>query len=438
VSEQPGQGRQGHAPARPEAVITGIGLVTPVGRGVKEFFSALCASRSGLRRPPEGHPVAQTLDVAGIAPHIEVGEVVSGRDGVWVDRFVLLALAAAQDALADARLVVGRDVDPLRAAVVVSTGGAGLETYEAQARARGERGPAGVSPHYLPGMLPNMAAARIAVQHGIRGYSSAIATACSAGAQAVADALRLIRAGEADVVVCGGSDAPLHPTVALGFANARALAHGWDDPEAASRPFDRDRNGFVLGEGAGILVVERAAHADARGIGGYANVLGRGLTTDAYHLTKPRPDGAGAIEAMRRSLADAEISARDVGYLNAHGTGTRVGDVAEARAIQQVFGHGSPAVSSAKAVTGHLLGAAGVVEVAATAAAIASGILPPTHNLDNPDPSCELDHVRKSIRLTEVSAGMSNSFAFGGHNVSLVLGRPTTRLTRLPEEMKCQ
>lgn len=422
-------------PGRPEAVITGIGLVTPAGRGVKQFFSALCTGRSGLRRPPEGHPVAGTLDVAGIAPPIAAREVITGRDGVWVDRFVLLALAAAADALADAQLVVGRDVDPLRAAVVVSTGGAGLETYEAQARARADRGPAGVSAYYLPGMLANMAAARIAVQHGIRGYSSAIATACSAGAQAVADALRLIRAGEADVVVCGGSDAPLHPTVALGFANARALAHGWDDPEAASRPFDRERNGFVLGEGGGILVVERAAHADARGASGYASVLGRGLTTDAYHLTKPRPDGSGAIEAMRRALTDAGLTPRDVSYVNAHGTGTKVGDAAEALAIQQVFGQHSPAVSSTKAITGHLLGAAGVVEVAATAVTIASGIIPPTYNLDNPDPSCELDHVRKSIRLTEVGAAISNSFAFGGHNVSLVLGMPGTRLTRLSEEM---
>jgi len=419
-------------------VITGIGVVTPAGRGARSLFDALCTCRSGLRRPPDGHPVAETLEVAGIAPHIEPGEVMSPKDGIWVDRFVLLALAAAEDALTDAQLVVGRDADPLRVAVVVSTGGAGLETYEAQARARMQRGPAAVSPYYLPGMLPNMAAARIAIKHGIRGYSSAIATACSAGAQAIADALRLIRTGEADVVICGGSDAPLHPTVALGFANARALAHGWDDPAAASRPFDSQRNGFVLGEGAGILVVERATHGDARGASGYADVIGAGVTTDAYHPTTPRPDGAGAAEAMRRALADAGISARDVNYINAHGTSTKLGDLAEARAIQEAFGGQSPAVSSTKAVTGHLLGAAGAVEAAATAAAIASGILPPTHNLDDPDPRCELDHIRKSIRLTEVRAGMSNSFAFGGHNVSLVLGRPSTRLKRLFREVPRQ
>ena len=415
----------------PAAAITGIGVITPVGRGAACLFDALCTCRSGLRRPPSGHPVAQTLEVAGIAPHIEPGEILSPKDGVWVDRFVLLALAAADDALTDAQLVVGRDADPFRVAVVVSTGGAGLETYEAQALARRARGPAAVSPYYLPGMLPNMAAARIAIKHGIRGYSSAIATACAAGAQAVADALRLIRAGEADVVICGGSDAPLHPTVAQGFANARALAHDWDDPAAASRPFDSQRNGFVLSEGAGILVLERAAHADARGAGGYADVIGAGVTTDAYHPTTPRPDGAGAVGSMRRALADAGISARDVGYINAHGTGTRLGDLAEARAIREAFEGHSPAVSSTKAVTGHLLGAAGVVEAAATAASIASGVLPPTRNLDDPDPRCDLDHIRKSIRLTETRAAMSNSFALGGHNVSLLIGGPSTRVRRL-------
>ncbi|KJS52186.1 beta-ketoacyl synthase, partial [Streptomyces rubellomurinus subsp. indigoferus] len=211
----------------------------------------------------------------------------------------------------------------------------------------------------LPGMLANMATARIAIKHGIRGYSSAVVTACAAGAQAVAEGLRLIRAGDADVVVCGGSESSLHPTIAATFANARALAQGWDDPELASRPFDARRNGFVLGEGSAVLVLERAGHADARGAAGYADVIGWGASTDAHHPTMPRPDGAGAADAMRAAIADAGLRPGDIGYLNAHGTGTRLGDAAEAAAVRSVFGAQGPAVSSTKSATGHLLGAAG-------------------------------------------------------------------------------
>ncbi|MGQ0840033.1 beta-ketoacyl-[acyl-carrier-protein] synthase family protein [Actinokineospora sp.] len=417
--------------SRPHAVVTGIGLTTPLGDGVSEFFDALCTGRSGLRRPPRNHPVASTVEVAGIARPIEAAEFVSPRDGLHVDRYVLLAMSAASDALIDAKLVVGQDVDARRVAVVVSTGGAGLETYERQALARHDRGRAAISPYYLPGMLPNMAAARIAIAHGIRGVSSSIATACAAGAQAVAEALRIIRAGEADVVVCGGSDAPLHPTVALGFANARALATGWDDdPAAASRPFDRRRNGFVLAEGAGILVVERREHANARGVIGYADLIGWGGSTDAHHPTTPRPDGEGAAECMRRALMDAGIAPRHVDYINAHGTSTKLGDVAETRAIHTVFGAHAPAVSSTKSVTGHMLGGAGAIEAAATAIAIAAGELPPTHNLTDPDPACDLNHIRDKARRADVSIAMSNSFGFGGHNISLLFGRSQTRTER--------
>jgi 3-oxoacyl-[acyl-carrier-protein] synthase II len=404
-------------------VITGIGLFTPLGRGVTEFFDAVCAGPSGLVRPSGDHPLASTVDVAGIAPPLHADEVMAPRDGLFVDRYALMAMAAANDAMVDAKLVVGQDVDPLRTSVVVSTGGAGLETYERQALSRHERGRARVSPYYLPGMLPNMAAARIAIAHGIRGVTSCIATACAAGAQSVAEALRIIRAGEADVVVCGGSDAPLHPTVALGFANARALATGWADPAAASRPFDRARNGFVLAEGAGVLVVERREHAEARGVAGYADLLGWGGSSDAHHPTTPRPDGEGAMECMRRTLIDAGLAPGDVGYVNAHGTSTKLGDAAEATAIRAVFGDAAPAVSATKSVTGHMLGGAGAIEAAVTAIAIAAGTLPPTHNLADPDPACDLDHVRGRARHDDVSAAMSNSFGFGGHNISLLFGR---------------
>jgi 3-oxoacyl-[acyl-carrier-protein] synthase II len=335
-------------------------------------------------------------------------------------------MAAADDAIADARLAIGRDVDPERVAVVVSPGGGGFETYEEYAVARRERGRPAVSPYLLPGMLCNMAAARIAIRHGIRGYSAVLVTACAAGAQSLVEAVRLIRGGEADVVVCGAGEAPLHPTIAAAFTNARALARGWADPAAASRPFDKRRNGFVLGEGGCVFVVERADFAAARGATGYADVIGWGATTDAFHPTKPRPGGEGAIASMRKAIAGAGIEPSDVDYVNAHGTGTTLGDVAETVAIKAVFGSHSPAVSSVKAVTGHMLGASGAVEAAATALAVGRGILPPTHNLADPDPACDLDHVRGAPRVGPVRVALSNTFAFGGHNISLLFG-PTTR-----------
>jgi len=404
----------------PAATVTGIGLVSPVGRTVDEVFDALCTGRSGLRRPPAGHPVEGWVEVGGFAPDVTAAEVLPPTEGRAVDRFVLLAMAAADAAMADAGIEVGRDVDPYRVAVVVSTGGGGQEVYEQYATLRQQRGRAAVTPYLLPGMLSNMAAARIAIRYGIRGYSSVPVTACAAGAQSIAEAVRLIRGGQADVVVCGAGEASLHPTYAAAFGNARALARGWDDPAAASRPFDRRRNGFVIGEGGGIVVVERADFADARGAAGYADVVGWGVTTDAHHPTLPRPDGEGAAAVMRLAIADAGLSPSDVDYVNAHGTSTPLGDVAEATAIRSVFGDSAPAVSSVKALTGHLLGASGVLEAAATALAVGRGALPPTYNLDDPDPACDLDHVRKDVRLGPVRAALSNSFGFGGHNVSLL------------------
>ena len=416
--------------ARPGAVVTGMGLVTPVGRKPAEFFDALTAGHSGIRALPEGHPAHGWLEAAGLAPAIAGREVLPPTEARCVDRFVLLALAAADDALADAGLVVGRDVDPRRVAVVLATGGGGLETFEQQSHKRLDRGRPGVSPYLLPGMLSNMAAARIAIKHGIRGYSSAVVTACAAGAQAVAEGLRLIRAGDADVVVCGGSESSLHPTIAAAFTNARALAHGWEDPTRSSRPFDGSRNGFVLGEGSAVLVLERAAHADARGAAGYADLIGWGASTDAHHPTMPRPDGEGAADSMRSALANAGLAAADIGYVNAHGTGTRLGDVAETAALRAVFGDDQPAVSSTKGSTGHLLGAAGAVEAAVTVLAVARGLLPPTVNLDSPDPACDLDHVRGAARSAPVGAALSNAFAFGGHNLSLIFGPASTRVRK--------
>ena len=417
--------------AGPSAVITGIGVVTPAGRGLAATFNDQCDGHSAVTRPPADHLVAGWAELAGIAPHIDPTEVLPPPVDPCLDRYVVLGLAAADDAIADAGLVVGDHVAPERVATVVSSGGGGLKTFEDGAEARRDRGRAAVSPYLAPGMLPNMAAARIAIKYGLRGYSGSFSTACAAGAQSIAEALRLIRSGDADVVVCGGADAPLHPTAATAFANAKALARGWDDPADASRPFDSSRNGFVLSEGAGVLVVERADLADARGAGGYADILGWGGTTDAYRLTTPRPDGAAAAECMRLAVASAGLDPSEVGYVNAHGTSTKLGDTAEARAIRAVFGDDDPpAVSATKSVIGHSLGAAGAVEAAVTAMAITSGILPPTLNLENVDPACELDHVHGKPRFAAVSAAISNSFGFGGHNITLVLGPASTRVKR--------
>ncbi|MFC0006510.1 beta-ketoacyl-[acyl-carrier-protein] synthase family protein [Micromonospora siamensis] len=411
------------------AVITGMGLRTPAGHGVQETFTALTTGRSGLSRPPEGHPARESLEVAGVLPELDPRSVASGPETKVLDRIVVLALLTAAEALADAGIEVGRDVDPERIAVIVG-GVGGMSTLERQVLARAERGRAAVSPYLLTGILPNMPSARIAIAHGIRGYSSSVGTACASGAQAIADGVRLIRAGEADVVVCGASEAPLFPTFADTFGNARALARGWDDPTEASRPFDRRRNGFVLAEGAALLVLERAGHAAARGVGSYAEVAGYGANTDAYHPTAPRPDGAGAAACMRRALASGGVAAGDVGYVNAHGTGTKLGDIAETTALGDVFGVGGVAVSSTKALTGHLLGASGVLEAAATALALDRGLLPPTYNLDDPDPDCPADHVRKEPRATGTDLAITNSFGFGGQNVSLLLRRTAgTRAT---------
>jgi 3-oxoacyl-[acyl-carrier-protein] synthase II len=411
------------------ATVTGIGLLTPVGRGIDEVFDALCAGRSGLREPPADHPVGKSVQVGGFLPEIDTTAILAGPEAGTLDRIVVLALLTAQDALDDAGIVVGRDVEPERVAVVIG-GVGGMASMERQVLRRAERGRAGVSPYLLPGILPNMPAARVAIKFGIRGYSSSIGTACASGAQSIADGLRLIRDDLADVVLCGASEAPLFPTFADTFTNARVLARGWADPTEACRPFDMRRNGFVLAEGAGLLVLERTGHADARGVAGYADVVGWGATTDAYHPTTPRPDGSGAAGCMRRTLADAGVGPAEVNYVNAHSTGTKVGDAAEAAAIRAVFGEVTPPVSATKALTGHMLGTSGVVEAAACALVAGQGVAPPTFNLDDPDPACAVEHIRKAPLAVRAGWSLSNSFGFGGQNVSLLFGPPTTAAHR--------
>jgi 3-oxoacyl-[acyl-carrier-protein] synthase II len=407
--------------------ITGMGLLTPVGRGVEQVFDALLQGKSGIGRPPVGHAVAESVELGGFLPAFDAGALASGPDGKVMDRTVILAQLTAEEALADAGLVIGENVEAERIAVIIG-GVGGMATLEKQVLARAERGRAAVSPYLLTGILPNMPAARVAIRFGIRGYTSSVGTACASGAQAIADAVRLIRCGEADVVICGASEAPLFPTFAETFANARALARNWDDPTEASRPFDLRRNGFVLSEGAALLVLESADHANKRGARGYADVAGYGVNADAHHPTAPRPDGTGAAACMRQAFASGKVSPEQVGYVNAHGTSTKLGDVAESVAIGLAFKGSSPAVSATKALTGHMLGTSGVVEAAATAMAVVTGLLPPTYNLEDPDPACPLDHVRKEPREARPEYALSNSFGFGGQNVSLLFGPPSTEI----------
>lgn len=411
--------------------ITGMGMMTPVGTGIAEVFAAVCSGRSGLSRPPQGHPVAGSIEVAGLLGEVDATGLGSGPERKTLDRTIVLALLTARAALADAGLAVGRDVEAGRISVILG-GVGGMATLESQVLERSARGRVGVSPYLLTGILPNMPSARIAIEHGIRGYSSSVGTACASGAQAIADGIRLIRSGEADVVVCGASEAPLFPTFAEAFDNARALARDWPEPSQASRPFDRRRNGFVLAEGAALLVLERAEHARARGALGYADLLGYGATTDAHHPTAPDPKGAGATSCMQAALADAGLEPGDVDYLNAHGTSTKLGDAAEATAIGQAFGVHRPAVSSTKALTGHMLGTSGVVEAAVSALAVGTGLLPPTYNLEDPDPAFELELICSRPRRTGARYALSNSFGFGGQNVSLLLGRSSTPRHDLP------
>ncbi len=409
--------------------VTGMGVYTSVGVTPADVFSAVCEGRSGLTAPPEGHPLAGSIDAVAFAPPLDPTTVLPPPDTRVVDRYIVMALRAAGDALADAGIEVGRDVDPYRTGVIVS-GTGGLATLEEQVIKRTQKGRLGVSPYLLPGMLPNMGSARVAIKYGIRGYSSSIGTACAAGAQSIGEGVRLIRSGEADVVVCGCSEAPLFPTLADTFGNARALARGWADPTQASRPFDKRRNGLVLGEGAGVFVLESDEHARARGAKRYADIVGWGATNDAHHPTMPPADGAGAAAAMRLALANAGLALADIGYINAHGTSTKLGDAAESTAIRTVFGDAAPPVSSTKGITGHMLGASGVVEASISVLAMLHGLLPPTFNLDDPDPDCDLDHIRKDARATQVELVMSNSFGFGGHNISLIMSRPSSDQTR--------
>jgi 3-oxoacyl-[acyl-carrier-protein] synthase II len=403
-------------------VITGVGLVTAGGCTTAETWDTVVSGRSAVSR-------ISGFDTAGFASHIaaEIKDYdpalyMEARDARRNDRSVQLAANAANQCLAGVPLdAMDRD----RVGVVIGSGIGGIQTLENQHSVLMKRGPGKVSPFFIPMMISDMSAGYVSIAHGLRGPNYATVSACASGGNAIADAYLLIRAGMADAVVTGGTEAAVTPMSLAGFCSVKALSKRNDEPEKASRPFDAERDGFVLGEGAGILMLEDLEHARSRGATILAELAGIGLTGDAHHITAPPPDGHGAVRAMRAALDDAGISPEDVDYINAHGTSTQLNDASETAAIKAVFGDHAHRlmVSSTKSMVGHVLGAAAAVEAIFCALTIRDGIVPPTINRDHPDPDCDLDVVPHEARRADVGVALSNSFGFGGHNVSLIVKR---------------
>ncbi|HWG93733.1 MAG TPA: beta-ketoacyl-ACP synthase II [Mycobacteriales bacterium] len=399
------------------AAVTGLGALTPLGPDVAALTEGLRTSRSGVRRL-DGEEyaalparLAATCDLDGRLDRVEARTL---------DRVQQLALVAAREAWADAG---APDVAPERLAVVLGSGIGGALTLLSQYDVLRDKGPRRVSPHLVPMLMPNGPAATVGLELGARAGVHCPVSACASGAEAIAVALELLRSGRADVVVTGGAEACVHPLPMAGFAQMRALSTRNDEPEAASRPYDKGRDGFVLGEGAGVLVLETEEHARARGARVHARLAGAGLTSDAHHVTAPDPAGTGAARSIALALRHAGVAPSEVGHVNAHATSTPLGDVAEARALALALDGHRPAVTATKSCTGHLLGAAGAVEAVATAVALRDGVVPPVRNLDDPDDEADVDAVRLVPRELVHDVALSTSFGFGGHDVSLVLTR---------------
>jgi 3-oxoacyl-[acyl-carrier-protein] synthase II len=412
------------ARGRRRIVVTGLGCVTPLGVDTASTWEGARAGRSGVRRIERFDASEFSVQFAGQVPgEVRVDDIPS-KEARRLDRFILLALSAAQEAVRDAALTV-TPASGERMGVAIGTGIGGIQTLYEGYQSLISGGPRRVSPFIIPMSIGNMAAGYVAIRLGLRGPNLCHVSACTSGAHSIGESARLIERGDADVMLAGGSEAAATQIGLAGFSAMRALSTRNDAPEAASRPFDRDRDGFVIGEGAAVLVLEEEGHARARGARIRGHVLGYATTCDAAHVASPTEDAEGAQRCMRLALADAGLSPADVDYLNAHATSTPAGDSAEARAIRAVFGPhvDRVAVSSTKSMTGHLLGAAGALEALLCVRALETGLLPPTINLEQPDPECALDHVANKARQVRASVAISNSFGFGGSNATLVLGR---------------
>ncbi len=402
--------------------VTGTGVISPLGNDTESFWRQLIAGVSGAGPITRFDAAAFETRFACEVKDFTTNGTVDRKDAKRMDRFVQFAVVASHEALTTAKLDLESE-DRDRIGVIIGSGIGGMETFEAQHTVLLQRGPSRISPFFIPMMISDMAAGQVSIQYGLRGPNFATVSACSTGAHAIGEALRLLRAGDADVILAGGSEASITPMAIGGFNASRALSTRNDEPQRASRPFDQDRDGFVIGEGSGVLLLETEEHARKRGATPLVELCGYGASADAYHITAPSEDGNGASRAMKRALQDAGMKPEDVQYINAHGTSTPAGDTVEVHAVKAVFGEHARRLmmSSTKSMTGHLLGAAGGLEAVVSVLAIARGIVPPTINLDKPDPECDLDFVPHRARTQVVRAALSNSFGFGGHNATLAV-----------------
>ncbi|MGV9765310.1 MULTISPECIES: beta-ketoacyl-ACP synthase II [Micromonospora] len=407
--------------SRPDVVVTGLGATTPLGGDVASTWDAMLAGRSGVSALTQEWAAQLPVRIAAELA-VDPSEVLDRVKLRRLDRSEAIAIIAARQAWADAGLA-DAGPDPERLAVSVGSGIGGATTLLAQDDILEASGPRRVSPHTIPMLMPNGPAAWVGLELGAKAGVHTVASACATGAEAIALGLDIIRAGRADVVVAGGTEAVIHPLPIAGFSSMRAMSTRNDEPERASRPWDSGRDGFVLGEGAGVVILERADHAAARGARVYARLAGAGITSDAYDIVQPHAEGEGAIRAIARAVADADVARTDIVHVNAHATSTPVGDMLEIGALRQAVGD-HPVLTATKSMTGHLLGAAGALESIATILAIRDGVIPPTINLDDPDEGLTLDVAAHKARHMEIPAALNNAFGFGGHNVALVFTRP--------------
>ncbi|WP_413324197.1 beta-ketoacyl-ACP synthase II [Synechococcus sp. MIT S9503] len=405
-------------------VVTGLGAVTPIGNNVADYWSGLTSGRNGVASISLFDASRHACRFAAEVKDFDPTGFIEPKEAKRWDRYCKFGVVAAKQALADAGLEISA-ANAERIGVSIGSGVGGLLTMETQAHVLEGKGPGRVSPFTVPMMIPNMATGLAAIALGAKGPSSAVATACAAGSNAIGDAFRLLQMGKADAMVCGGAESAITPLGVAGFASAKALSFRNDDPATASRPFDRERDGFVIGEGSGVLVLETLSHAEARGATILAEIVGYGTTCDAHHITSPTPGGVGGAAAMRIAMEDGGLSAESIDYVNAHGTSTPANDSNETSAIKSALGHraGVIPVSSTKSMTGHLLGGSGGIEAVACVLALQHNVVPPTINYSNPDPDCDLDVVPNTAREHTLGTVLSNSFGFGGHNVCLAFQR---------------
>lgn len=407
---------------RKRAVITGLGAITPIGIGADQFWNSLLAGKSGIVRITRFDASDYSTQIAGEVKDFDPTQYIDKKEAKRMDRCTQFAVAASRMALEDSGLDLEKE-DRSRIGTFIGTGIGGIDTLHDQYKVLFDKGPGRISPFFVPMMIANMPAGQTSITFGLQGPCSCVVTACATGTDSIGEAFKAIQRGDADVMLAGGTEAAISPAAVAGFCAMKAMSTRNDEPEKASRPFDKDRDGFVMGEGAGVIVIESLEHALARGAKIYAEISGYGRNADAFHITAPAPEGAQAAKCMALAMADAGVKPEEVDYINAHGTSTPLNDKNESLAIKALFGShaDSVSVSSIKSMTGHLLGAAGGIEAVATALTVLNDMMPPTINYDNPDPELDLDYVPNQAKAKKVRAALSNSFGFGGHNATILL-----------------